>query len=93
MQYTLKLTGTFKKNVKLCKKRGLPLDELWTVVRMLLNGETLPKKYKQHRLTGNHHGEWECHILPDWLLIWEQHDNELVLIMTNTGTHSDIFGK
>ena len=75
------------------KKRGLPLDELWDVIRTLLRGETLPPKYKAHILTGDHWGEWECHIHPDWLLLWEQHDDQLVLLMLTTGTHSDIYGK
>ena len=69
------------------------MDELWTVVRTLLRGEPLHPKYKAHILTGDHKGEWECHIQPNWLLVWEQHDEELVLLMLNTGTHADIFGK
>ena len=69
------------------------MDELWTVVGKLLNGETLEEKYRAHILTGDRKGQWECHILPNWLLIWEQHDTELVLIMLNTGTHSDLFDK
>ena len=48
---------------------------------------------KPHKLSGDYVGCWECHIKPDWLLVWEQNDTELVLLMTNTGTHSDIFGK
>ena len=83
----------FKRDVKRCQKRGLPLDELWKVVRILLRGEALDPTYKMHALTGNHKGEWECHIQPNWLLVWEQREEELVLLMLNTGTHSDIFGK
>lgn len=83
----------FKRDVKRCKKRGLPLDELWDVIRTLLRGESLAPKYKAHTLTGNHKDEFECHIQPDWLLVWEQHDDELVLLMLTTGTHSDIYGK
>lgn len=93
MKYKLKVTGTFKQDVKRCKKRGLPLQELWNVVDMLLNGNTLADKYNVHHLHGNHSGEWECHIRPDWLLVWEQDEEELILLFTNTGTHSDIFGK
>ena len=51
----------------------------------------LPKEYKPHKLSGNRLGQWECHIKPDWLLVWEQNDNKLTLLMLNTGTHSDIF--
>lgn len=90
-KYKLQVTGNFKQDVKRCKKRGLPLQELWNVVELLLNGDTLPEKYRQHRLHGNHTGEWECHIRPNWLLVWEQNETELVLLLTNTGSHSDIF--
>ena len=51
----------------------------------------LPSKYKPHKLSGRYEGKWECHIMSDWLLIWEQYDDELVLIITNTGSHSDVF--
>ena len=93
MKYRLQVTGEFKQDVKRCKKRGLPLEELWTVVGRLLNGETLEEKYRAHILHGDRKGQWECHIQPNWLLVWEQHDNELILVMLNTGPHSDIFGK
>ena len=92
-KYKLRITGECKQNLKRCKRRGLPMDELWTVVGKLLNGETLEEKYRAHILTGDRKGQWECHIQPNWLLIWEQHDTELVLIMLNTGTHSDLFSK
>ena len=90
-KYELRMSGSFKRSVKRCKKRGLPLDELWTVIRWLLEGKVLPAKYHAHLLTGDHRGEWECHIQPDWLLVWEQHDEELYLLMLNTGSHSDLF--
>ena len=93
MKYRLQVTGEFKQDLKRCKKRGLPLDELWTVVEKLLNGETLDDKYRAHILHGDRKGQWECHIQPDWLLIWEQREYELVLVMLNTGSHSDLFSK
>lgn len=93
MKYRLQVTGEFKQDLKRCKKRGLPLDELWTVIGRLLNGETLEAKYRVHILHGNRRGQRECHIHPDWLLIWEQRDQELILIMLNTGSHSDLFSK
>ena len=52
---------------------------------------SLPPKYRPHKLSGNMHGIWECHIQPDWLLIWEQRDEELIMLMTRTGTHADVF--
>ena len=79
--------------MKLCKRRGLPMDELWTVVGKLLNGEQLDAKYQVHVLTGDRKGQWECHIQPNWLLVWEVRDQELILILLNTGTHSDLFSK
>ena len=93
MKYELFVTGQFKRDLKRCKKRGLPLSELWDVIDKLLKGETLDEKYRAHILTGDRKGQWECHIQPDWLLIWEQRDKELILIMLNTGTHSDSFSK
>lgn len=92
-KYALRITGECKQNLKLCKKRGLPLQELWSVVDKLLRGETLDEHYHAHILTGDRKGQWECHIQPDWLLIWEVRDKELVLVMINTGTHSDLFSK
>ena len=79
--------------MKLCKRRGLPMDELWTVVGKLLNGEQLEEKYQAHILAGDRKGQWECHIQPNWLLVWEIRNQELILVLLNTGTHSDLFGK
>lgn len=91
--YTVKFTNQFKKDWKLCSKRGFPMDVLQKVITLLAQTGSLPKEYRPHKLSGNRVGEWECHIRPDWLLVWEQNDNELILLMLNTGTHSDIFGK
>ena len=73
------------------KKRGCPMDELRRVIELLMETGVLPVKYKPHKLTGNHKGQWECHIKPDWLLVWEQNDNEFTLLLLETGTHSDLF--
>ena len=85
-KYELHITSECKQNLKLCKKRGLPMQELWDVVAKLLRGEKLDEKYLVHQLHGK--GQWECHIQPDWLLVWEQNETELILILVNTGTHS-----
>ena len=61
------------------------------VVDILAEGKQLPPKYKAHKLKGEYQDCWECHITSDWLLIWQQNDTELILILTNTGTHSDLF--
>lgn len=66
---------------------------LQEVITLLAQTGTLPAQYKAHKLSGDRIGEWECHIKPDWLLVWEQNDTDLILLMLNTGTHSDIFGK
>lgn len=91
MTYTLKTTNQFEKDLKRCIKRGFPINKLKEVVTLLVNNGTLPSVYKPHKLVGNRKGEWECHIQPDWLLIWQQNDDELTLLLMNTGTHSDLF--
>lgn len=68
------------------------MDKFKEVVCLLVESGSLPAKYKPHKLSGKYHGYWECHIQPNWLLVWEQNDNELRLILIDTGTHSDLFG-
>lgn len=92
-KYTVKATTQFKKDYKLAIKRGLKIDLLEQIVKSLANGESLPDKNKDHSLMGNWSGHRECHILPDWLLIYRIEDNILVLTLTRTVTHSDLFGK
>lgn len=91
MKYKIIATKRFQKDVKRCIRRNLPMERLKEAICLLETNGKLPPKYKPHKLSGLYEGKWECHIMPDWLLIWEQLDNELVLIMTNTGSHSDIF--
>ncbi|MGN0682534.1 MAG: type II toxin-antitoxin system YafQ family toxin [Oscillospiraceae bacterium] len=90
-KYNLVLTSMFKKDLKAIKKRGYNLGLLNDVVDILSSGLALPEKYKDHNLIGNYKGCRECHITPDWLLIYEISDNELILYLTRTGTHSDLF--
>ena len=85
------LSGRFKKDYKLLQKRGYDLSLLENVVNLLASGEPLPAKYKDHQLIGDYAGCRECHITPDWLLIYEIIENELVLYLTRTGSHSDLF--
>ena len=92
-KYTVKPTTQFKKDYKLAMKRGLKIKLLEDVVSALAMGEPLPDKNKDHALTGNWIGHRECHILPDWLLIYRIEDDVLVLTLARTGTHSDLFGK
>ena len=91
MKYELVLTGKFKKGLKLAKKRGLNIKLLDDIVEKLLNGIPLEEKYRDHELKGKYKGFRECHIQPDWLLIYEIADDELILYLTRTGTHSDLF--
>lgn len=92
-KYIVKPTTQFKKDYKLAVKRGLKIDLLKDVIAALAMGEKLPEKNKDHALTGNWVGHRECHILPDWLLIYRIEDDVLVLTLARTGSHSDLFGK
>ena len=76
-----------------CRKRGYQMEKLTEAVRLLSKTGTLPQSYHPHKLISNHVGEWECHLSSDWLLVWQQNDNQLTLLLLQTGTHSDIFGK
>ena len=86
-------TTQFKKDYKLALKRHLDIDLLDDVIRCLARGETLPEKNKDHALTGDWVGHRECHILPDWLLVYRIEDDVLVLTLARTGSHSDLFGR
>lgn len=92
-KYTVKTTSQFKKDFKLAMKRGLNIDLLETVIATLALEEPLPDKNKDHALTGNWIGHRECHILPDWLLIYRIEEEVLILTLARSGTHSDLFGK
>lgn len=91
MNYKTFMTSQFKKDLKLAKKRGYAIELINNIISLLANGEKLPAKYKDHALTGNYSGYRECHIEPDWLLVYEIRNEELILILTRTGTHADIF--
>lgn len=90
-KYQIVQTGRFKKDLRLARKRGYDLSLMGSVVNMLAAGCELPQKYKDHSLSGNYAGCRECHITPDWLLIYELSDGDLILYLTRTGTHSDLF--
>lgn len=92
-KYTVKTTTQFKKDYKLAMKRGLKIALLEDVIAALAMGEALPEKNKDHTLTGNWAGYRECHIQPDWLLVYYIENDVLVLTLSRTGTHSDLFGK
>ena len=91
MKYEIKFSGQFKKDLKLAKKQGKNLDKLFDVVERLANGEVLEAKYRDHDLSGDYKGCRECHIDPDWLLIYEIFDDVLVLLLNRVGNHSELF--
>lgn len=84
-------SNRFKKDLKLAIRRGYNIDLLEEVVNKLAAGETLEQKYRDHELSGDFKGLRECHITPDWLLVYQIIDSELVLYLSRTGTHSDLF--
>ncbi len=90
-KYTVKTTNQFKKDYKLAIKRGLPINLLEDIISKLANGEKLPDKNRDHELSGNWSNFRECHVLPNWLLVYQLYENTLVLALSRTGTHSDIF--
>lgn len=90
---TLKTTTQFRKDYKLMKKRGYKMDLLENVLEKLLQEKPLAEKHRDHALVGNYTGFRECHILPDWLLIYQMDSEMLLLVASRTGTHSDLFKK
>lgn len=93
MKYEIERTSQFKKDYKLAVKRGCNTEELKKVVTLLANGEPLPEKYRDHDLTNsrNYKNMRECHIEPDWLLVYKITESVLILSLNRTGTHSDLF--
>ena len=91
--YNVVLSKNFKKDLKLAKKNNYNLDLLDNVVEKIASGKKLEEKYKDHALKGDFIGFRECHIQPDWLLIYQYNDDELLLLLTNMGSHSDLFNK
>ena len=85
------LSNQFRKDLKLASKRGYDLDLLNEVVDKIAAGTALPVKNRDHELTGNYIGFRECHIQPDWLLVYKIDNHELILFLSRTGTHSDLF--
>ncbi len=82
-----------KRDVKLMQKRGKEMTKLVEVLKTLASGESLPEKNHDHQLIGNLKDFRECHIEPDWLLIYRIVQDKLILTATATGTHADLFGK
>ena len=93
MRYDVQFTAQFKKDLKLAKKQNKNLDKLFSVIEILANGGALDVKYRDHDLTGKYKGTRECHIEPDWLLVYEIRGDVLVLMLYRLGSHSELFRK
>jgi mRNA interferase YafQ len=91
MKLGVRLTTKFKKDAEKMNRQGKDLDKMYDVIEKLSEREPLPSKYRDHTLTGNYADCRECHIEPDWLLIYKIEEEELILVLTRTGSHSDLF--
>jgi len=89
--YNLVFGSKFKRDFKTIQKRGYPIDQIVEVFEILEKDGKLPKIYLSHKLSGNYMNCWECHIHPDWLLIWERNEILKEIKLVRTGTHSDLF--
>lgn len=92
-KYKIEQSSKFRKQFKLMKKRGLKVQKLLDVIDMLADGEVLDERYCNHKLTDNKRFRdcWECHVAPDWLLVYRRDGDALVLLLVETGSHSDLF--
>ena len=91
MKYHVKPTNQFRRDYKLAMRRGRNMQLLDDVITLLANGQPLDERLRDHSLTGGYKGDRECHIAPDWLLVYRIDDDVLVLTLTRTGSHSDLF--
>ena len=91
MKYQVNRTAQFKREYRLALRRGQNIAELDDIIVRLAKEETLPEKNRDHSLSGPFRGYRECHISPDWLLIYRIHENRLILVLSRTGSHSDLF--
>lgn len=93
MKYNIDFTKNFKKQYKKVKKQGKNLNKLFAIIEKLINGNELEEKYKNHQLINDkkYQNCFECHIEPDWLLIYKIQEKELILLLFATGRHSDLF--
>lgn len=89
--YSLEFTKQYLRDLKLSRKRNLDEEKLNQVIRILISGDKLPVQYKDHALTGNYKGFNECHISPDWLLLYTRNKKIKLITLVRTGTHSDFF--
>ncbi|MGP1459192.1 MAG: type II toxin-antitoxin system YafQ family toxin [Treponema sp.] len=91
MKYEVKFTTQFKKDIKRAQKQRKNLDKLFEVIDLLAQGKTLEARYRDHALTGKFKGTRECHIEPDWLLVYEYRNDILILVLYRLGSHAELF--
>ena len=91
MKYKIKFTSRFKKDLKKAKKQGKDIEKLFDIIERIAKDETLNERYRDHSLAANYKGTRECHIDPDFLLIYEKIEEVLVFSLVRTGSHSDLF--
>lgn len=91
-EYKIVFTAKFKKDYKLLQKQHRDTDELFRVIDILAKGGVPDRKYSDHQLSGDYSGCSECHIAPDWLLIYKKSEDKLLLVLVRSGSHSDLFG-
>lgn len=91
--YDLEYSGQFKKDLKLMKRRGVNIEDIRKVLNYLANDGQVPAEYLPHILSGKFQGIWECHINPDWLLMYDIADSIQLVRLVRTGSHSDLFKK
>ena len=91
MKYDVQFTNQFKKDMKRAAKQKKNIEELYSVIEKIANGEKLGARYRDHLLSGNYEGCHGCHILPDWLLIYEIKDSVSILLLDRLGSHADLF--
>ena len=93
MKYEVKFTAQFKKDIKRAERQHQNLHKLFEVIDLLAQGKRLTAKYRDHELSGKYKGTKECHIEPDWLLVYEYRNDVLVLVLYRLGSHSELFKK
>ena len=91
--FGIKTSKQYDRDVKLAKRRGLDIEKLLEVIMLLRNDEPLPANLHNHLLSGDYKDYWECHVTPDWLLLYEKDTEIRIISLYRTGTHADIFGK
>ena len=92
MMYEIRFTSKMRRDAKRMAKRGKDMSKLTACLALLASGAKLPDTYRDHPLSGNYSGNRECHLEPDWLLVYRIHEEKLILVATETGSHADLFG-